>query len=67
MSEWGDEEEFDDVEVIAETDMALLCAIDRRECWIPKSQISDNSEIAGMGDEGTLIINGWFADKEKLR
>jgi hypothetical protein len=66
MADWKDEVEFDDVITKAETDLALLCVIDGKERWIPKSQISDNSEVWESGDIGKLIISPWFAEKEGL-
>lgn len=32
--------------------------------WIPQSQIDDDSEVYGKGDEGTLIVSDWFAQKQ---
>lgn len=29
--------------------------------WIPLSQITEDSEIQGPGDEGTLSVSEWFA------
>jgi len=51
---------------IHETDLALLVEIEGEEVWIPKSQIEDDSEVMEKGDEGTLVVSGWFADKEGL-
>jgi hypothetical protein len=31
---------------------------------IPKSQITDDSEVYKVGDEGTLIVTEWLAEKE---
>jgi hypothetical protein len=53
--------------VIRETAKALLvCLDDGREVWIPKSQIHDDSEIWKPGDAGTLVVNGWWAEKEGI-
>lgn len=53
-----------------ETALALLCVLPvgkgQEEKWIPKSQITDDSEVYEKGDEGKLIITGWYAEKEGL-
>ena len=58
--------EFEDVEVIAQTDKAILCRINGDEKWIPQSQVHDNSEIWNKGDEGTLVVTLWWAVKAGL-
>ena len=59
--------EIDDVLCIAETPKAILCRfVDDREHWIPLSQVSVKSEVQEMGDEGTLIISEWLAEKKGL-
>lgn len=57
---------FFDVTVIAETEKALLCDIEGEEIWIPKSQITDNSEVLEKGDKGMLIITQWIASEKGL-
>jgi hypothetical protein len=59
---------FDGCKVKAETAMAVLVVIPDldKEVWIPKSQLHDDSELACKGDEGTLAITEWFAEKEGL-
>lgn len=57
---------FKDVQVRRETTKALLCFIDGRELWIPKSQIHDDSEIGSVGDTGTLAISEWIATEKGL-
>ncbi len=59
--------EVDDVECIRETDDAILVQLhDGEEKWIPKSVLHDDSEVTEKGDEGTLVVHQWFADKEDL-
>lgn len=49
--------ELEVVEVIHETDGAILCAFDTgEEEWIPKFAIHDDSEVWEMGTEGTLVV-----------
>lgn len=59
---------FLEVRATRETDLALLCVINGRPQWIPKSQITDDSEVFEVGDgaPGKLAITGWFARKEGL-
>ena len=58
--------EIEDVTVEAETDLALLCIIEEKQRWIPKSVVHEDSEVSGEGDSGTVIIMRWFAEKEGL-
>jgi hypothetical protein len=55
-----------DVEAIAETDLALLCLIDDQEIWVPKSQITDDSEVKEEGDAGILTVTAWFTKRSGL-
>jgi hypothetical protein len=55
-----------DATAIKETELALLCEIDSREVWIPKSQIHKNSDVQSEDDHGDLVISKWFAEKERL-
>lgn len=52
--------------VIAETEAAIKVEIDGEECWVPKSQIDDLSEVyskkSGEGG-GMLVVNLWWARK----
>lgn len=32
--------------------------------WIPKSVLDDESEIQERGDEGSLFVRTWFAERE---
>jgi len=59
---------FDGAACVKETEKAVLVTADDLdgETWIPKSQVHDDSEICGEGDEGTLAVTRWFAEKENL-
>lgn len=50
-----------------ETDKAILVRIpgDGKK-WIPKSVLHEDNELEVAGDEGTLVIQEWFAEKEGL-
>ena len=39
---------------------------DLDEEWLPKSQISEDSEVYKEGTSGTLIVSKWIADKKNL-
>ena len=58
--------ELTDVEAKKETEKAILCDIDGKEMWIPKSQIDDDSEVFEEGHYGTLIITDWIAEQKEL-
>jgi len=53
-----------------ETDKALRVQIEAEESprWIPKSVISDDSEVFNARDnaDGDLVLKRWFAEKEGL-
>jgi len=55
--------EFDDVTATVETDKALLCVIDGKNHWIPKSQIHDDSFVFQKGHVGKLVITDWMAER----
>ena len=56
--------------VIQNTGKALLvrnkrCSeFDGEDIWVPQSQITDDSDIWRDGDEGTLTVTEWFAEKK---
>lgn len=59
--------EFENVEVVQETTEAILVQFpSRKETWIPKSQVTDDSEVWEDGQYGTLVVTDWFAEKEGL-
>ena len=58
--------ELEDVTVEVETDLALLCNIDDKKHWIPKSVVHEDSEVSSEGDTGTIALQRWFAEKEGL-
>jgi hypothetical protein len=59
---------FDRVICKKETDNALLCLIDGAEHWIPKSQLSDDSEVFddANNSEGQLVVSEWIANAKGL-
>lgn len=60
---------YGEVEVIRETDRALLVDYEGEEVWIAKSMIHDDSEIWGKhdpGDRGRLALPYWLAKEKGL-
>lgn len=57
---------FEEVYCVRETDKALIVEIDGEEQVIPKSQISEESDVQELADEGTLVIPKWLAEKKEL-
>lgn len=53
-----------EVEVRVETDKALLIYDEKTECWIPKSQISDQCEENGKIT--SIFISEWLAGEKGL-
>lgn len=53
---------------IKSTDKAILVFSEEDpiagQVWIPQSQIHDDSEVYENGDEGTLVVNMWWAEKQ---
>ena len=53
-----------------ETPKALLVLLpSTQRVWVPKSVISDDSEVfttASGGNKGTLTVARWFAEKEGI-
>lgn len=57
---------FHDVTVLRDSGAALLCNIEGEEIWMPKSQITDDSEVYKMDTEGDLVITEWIAEQKGL-
>lgn len=53
--------EFEDVEVVKETDAALLVRIEGEEVWLPKSQLCEDSDKLEEGETGTIMLPSWLA------
>lgn len=67
MDETDETIEFDVEKVKHETSKAILVEIEGDEHWVPKSQISDDSEVFSREHgEGTLIVSQWWAEQEGL-
>lgn len=47
---------------IHETDLALLVeGLEDDEVWVPRSVVSEDSEVVQDGDSGDLWVAEWFA------
>lgn len=58
---------IDDATPIRETDKAVLFEIEGEETWIPKSVIHEDSEVWKADQSaGTLVVAGWWAEKNGL-
>lgn len=69
MSRYIEEVSFEDVKIMAVTDLAILFNVEGCGAWIPKSQILDGSNFGDdseEGDEGELIIPEWLAIEKDL-
>jgi len=62
---------IDGVKVLRATERAILCRIpadngsdEPREVWVPQSQVTSDSEVWQSGDEGTLVVTHWWAERE---
>lgn len=66
MPSFRETQDFEDVTCEAETTDAILCLIEEKKVWIPKSHVADGSEVTGKGDEGTLTVSQWIAEQKDL-
>lgn len=57
---------FDDVLALRETEKGLLVQYEGEEFWVPKSQISSDSEVSEKDDQGVLAIPEWLAEEKGL-
>ncbi len=54
-----------ETECTRETAKAILVASKvRKDTWVPKSAVDDDSEVYSKGDKGILIVKMWWAEKE---
>lgn len=49
-----------------ETAKAIFCDFGDVRCWIPKSQIHDDSDVYEGDQEGEIIIPEWLAEEKGL-
>jgi hypothetical protein len=58
--------EFQDVHVVAESQVALCCRIGGRDHWIAPHRFLDGTSIAHFGDRGVVVVAKQFAEDEGL-
>lgn len=58
--------ELEEVACTHATDKALLIHTPNFDepVWVPISQVSEDSEVQGSGDKGTLIVSIWLAEQK---
>lgn len=67
MARFEETVELYDVVAKLHTDDAVLCELEPGdEVWIPKSQVDETSQVFEEGDEGTLVVSRFIADKKGL-
>lgn len=55
---------IEDVECTDETPDAICIEKEGDEpFWVPRSVVHEDSEVLNVGDEGTLLVDHWFAAK----
>jgi len=57
---------FINVRAFAEGSNEIQVEIEGKEIWVPKVQIHPSSEVQEAPDEGTLVVNTFWARKHKL-
>ena len=64
LSEWV---HLDVTAILRETEKALQLRLgDRRELWVPKSQIADVDDYQVGAYTCTVSVKRWWAEKEEL-
>jgi hypothetical protein len=48
------------------TDKALCVRIQGKTYWVPQSVIHDDSEVFEVGHRGKLVVQQWWAVKNKI-
>lgn len=48
------------------TEKAIHVTVGGEACWIPQSQIHEDSEVWKEGQTGTLIVSRWIAEQKGL-
>ena len=62
-----DFETFEEARCVAETSKAIKVELSGgAKHWIPRSVLSEDSEVYKEGTDGKLIIKTWFVEKEGI-
>ena len=59
----GDVVEFNEVEVLSDTGLALICVVQGKRVMVPPRDIQWGSTVWRPGDRGTLIIPRLLAER----
>jgi hypothetical protein len=62
----SDEEYELAVIVKAATEKAILVETGEGQHWVPRSLLKDGTDVSERGDEGVIVVPGWFAEKENM-
>jgi hypothetical protein len=57
---------FEAVEVVRETELALLCLIAGERHWIGRMQLLPGSEVKHAGDRGRVVLPQWLVIERGL-
>lgn len=57
---------IENVRALSEGGKQLHVEINGEDLWVPKAQIAPDSPVQESMDEGTLILNAFWAKKMKL-
>ena len=52
---------LDGVQVLRESDVALLCQIEGHVRWIPRDKLCEGTTVSRLGDLGTIVVPRPFA------
>lgn len=73
MPSFRDKVEFPNCECVEESrwpagDLKAIrvAGIEEVPVWFPYSAVDDDSEVFGIGTNGTLIVSEWIAKEKKL-
>jgi hypothetical protein len=48
---------------IRATDKAVLVRIDDKEIWVPQSVVHADSDVYRANDEGKVVVQAWWAER----
>ena len=58
--------EFQGVEVVSESTLALCCHIGGRDYWIAQEHLLEGSSVAHFADRGSMVVTREFAEERGL-
>lgn len=57
---------FQDVHVVAASDLAVCCRIDGRNYWFKPARLLEGSTVAHFGDRGVIVVARKLAEEQGL-